>query len=114
MYVLVRSDIPAADQIVQVGHACLAAAWQFPPPPALCHLVVLSVPSQMALLSALDRLEANGIRYTLFVEPDDAMGATAACSAPIQGQARAVLRRYSLWRADNNAARPRGPPHNTA
>lgn len=98
-----------ADQVVQVGHACLEAAWRFPAPPVPCALVVLAVPSREALLDARDRLERLGIACALFVEPDDGMGPTALCSAPLPGPERRAFRRYPLWTL--GAASPaRAPP----
>lgn len=106
---LVRTDIPLADQVVQVGHACLEAAWRSGPPPEPCNLVVLALPSQAALQDALERLAAAGIAMVSFSEPDDDLGLTAACSAPISGRERAIFRRYRLWGAAVHAP-ARAPP----
>ena len=77
-----------------MGHACLEAGRRF------CyqdgtHLVVLAVPDCDRLLTALERLDRESIRYCLFDEPEDGMGFTAACmeSTP----ACRSLRRYPLW-----------------
>src|ERR1700752_695307 len=74
VYVLVRSDLPLADQIVQVGHACLEAGSRFPWPEGAPHLVVLSVRSQAQLRDAAREAQAMGIRCVVFDEPDDGMG----------------------------------------
>lgn len=96
---LVRTDLRLVDQVVQAGHACLAAAWQFQPPPTPCHLVVLGVPSPQALEQACQRLDQAGIAYTAFAEPDRELGRTAVCTTPITGRERTVFRRYPLWSA---------------
>jgi hypothetical protein len=108
--VLVRTDIPLADQIVQVGHACLEAGWQFAPPAVPCHLVVLAVLSEAHLHAAIAAAALAGIRCVVFHEPDDELGATAACSEPITGVARRVFRRLPLWSASAALEWARGPP----
>jgi hypothetical protein len=92
-YVVVRTGIPLADQVVQVGHACLQAGCQFEQPEDATHLVVLGVPTQMALYEVSMRCKQAGIQHLLFYEPDDAMGHTALCTEPIMGAARESLDR---------------------
>ncbi len=104
-----RTDIPLADQIVQVGHACLLAGTRFVPD-AGCHLVVLGVPGEARLLAAVAEAEMAGIRCVVFFEPDDDLGDTAACTAPVDVDARPLFRRYALWRARSAAPRERAPP----
>src|SRR5207249_7393259 len=92
--------IPLADQVVQVGHACLEAGGKFgSPPPASgpCHLVLLGVPTERHLREALARLEALGVRYVFFFEPDEGMGYTAACTEPVESAQRRFFRRFPLW-----------------
>lgn len=92
---LVRTDIPLADQVVQVGHACLEAGRRFVWQDGT-HMVVLAVPDLERLLRALERLDRAGTRYALFDEPDDQMGFTAACTEPVQ--TCPALKGYKLWR----------------
>lgn len=94
---LVRTDILLADQIVQVGHACLEAGHKFDQPKELCHLVLLAVPSETHLCFAVAWIEAAGVRCEVFHEPDDEMGYTAACTEPLAAQCRRPFRRFSLW-----------------
>jgi len=108
--VLVRADIPLADQIVQVGHACIEAGRRFAQPAEPCHLVLLSVASERHLRDAVARAELAGIRCTVFNEPDDDMGDTAACSEPVLAGDRRVFRRFPLWCAPAGAVWARGPP----
>jgi hypothetical protein len=100
-YVFVRADLPLADQVVQVGHACLEAGRRFEQPPTLGHVVVLSVPSQRELLSATARVRMAGIRCLVFSDPDLSIlrQETAACSEPVSADDRRVFRRFSMWRA---------------
>ena len=103
VYVFVRTDLPPADQIVQVGHVCLEAGTQFPLPPA-CRLVVLALPDQQALIAAQDYCRERGIRCLTFVEPDpvdagssEPMSLTALCTEPLNALKRRHLRRFPLW-----------------
>ena len=94
---LVRTDIPLADQIVQVGHACLEAGFKYPKPDEIINLVLLTVISEKQLFDSLGKLDATGINYALFYEPDDQMGYTAACTEPLTAAHRYEFRRLSLW-----------------
>jgi hypothetical protein len=106
----VRTDIPLADQIVQVGHACLEAGNRFEQPLNPCNLVVLSVPSERHLHEAVARIRFAGIECLVFYEPDEAMGYTAACTQPVRPNYRRVFKRFSLWGASSLPPEARGPP----
>jgi hypothetical protein len=95
----VRTDIPLADQIVQVGHACLEAGFKYLKPDEIVNLILLSVASEMQLLAYLTRLDTTEIKYILFHEPDDRMGYTAACTEPLTDIYRREFRGLSLWKS---------------
>ncbi|MBK9943394.1 MAG: hypothetical protein IPP13_17445 [Kouleothrix sp.] len=46
----------------------------------------------------------------MFTEPDDGLGATAACSEPVCGADRRCFRHLPLWQAPDVQARARSPP----
>ena len=94
---MVRTDIPIANQIVQVGHACLEAGNKFKQPQRPCHLVLLAVSSEQKLCDTAAHIALAGIQYKIFYEPDDNMGYTALCTEPILGDSKHVFRRYQLW-----------------
>ncbi len=94
-YVFVRTDIPLADQIVQVGHACLEAGNKFG---KSGYLIVLQVRSQDRLLEALEHVEQHDIKSVLFYEPDDEMGYTAFCTQTVVGEQRKYFKKYKLWK----------------
>ncbi len=102
--------MPLADQIVQVGHACLEAGRRFAQPAEPCHLVLLSVQSVRHLHDAVARAEEAGIRCVVFSEPDDDLSDTAACTEPVLAGGRRLFRRFPLWRSPDGDARARGPP----
>jgi hypothetical protein len=96
--VFVRTDIPLADQIVQVGHACFSAGLKCQISDEEVNLVLLSMDSEKQLLASLGALNAAGIKYVVFHEPDDEMGYTAACTEPLTGTYRREFHNYQLWR----------------
>lgn len=107
-----RTDIPLADQLVQVGHVCLEAGKQFVQPQQPCYLALIGVPSKEVLLDAVALVEAAGIRCAVFYEPDEGMGYTAVCTEPITGERRRLFKRFSLWTPPESCNKPslRGPP----
>jgi len=98
VYVLVRTDIPLADQIVQVGHACLEAGFKFQKPSEIVNLVVVGIESEIRLLATLERMSLRGIQFVLFHEPDGEMGFTAACTKPLTIAYRREFRNFPLWK----------------
>jgi hypothetical protein len=97
LFVAVRRDIPPADQMVQVAHAAFEAGQRWHADRETCHLILLSVPTQAALIDLAIRCEARGIGCVVFDEPDDHMGFTALCSEPLRDHRRRLFRRYPLW-----------------
>lgn len=107
IYVWVRTDIPLAQQLVQVGHACYDAGVvqghlvtldtsedTLPESPHMC---LLQVPSQDALKEVATHLMSSDIQFQAFFEPDNDMGFSAICTEPIKGDKRKALRGYKLW-----------------
>jgi hypothetical protein len=95
-YVLVRTDIPIQQQVIQVGHACITAGSRFGCPDCH-HLVLYGLPSRTELLNAAEALGGVGIRHASFYDPDDGLGWTALCTEPLRGVHRQIFRRYPLW-----------------
>jgi hypothetical protein len=97
--VIVRKDLPVAQQLVQAAHAAHESGLH------LCenksevnYLVALEVPNEDGLLAAHERLEDRGIQAILFREPDRNNEATALCTEPVWGNRRRIFSKYSLWR----------------
>lgn len=98
VYVLVRADIPFAQQAVQVGHAALEAGFRFEQPNKIANLILLSVPDEARLEAAARRLSLRGIAHHLFFEPDFGMGYSALATQPLLSKKdRQVLRKYPLF-----------------
>lgn len=93
-----RIDIPLADQMVQVGHACLEAGFKFRKPSEIVNLVVVGIESETHLLAILERMSLRGIQFVAFNEPDDQMGFTAACTQPLTVAYRREFRNFPLWK----------------
>ena len=72
LYVIVRRDLSLPHQAVQACHAVFEAALTFPPkPPQVTpNVVYCDVRDEQRLLKFARKLDKEGIRYTLFQEPD--------------------------------------------
>ena len=102
IYVVVRTDIPLADQIVQVGHACFEAGIKFGEPD--CHMVLLQTDNEHNLNKIIQKLTDYDIQSVVFYEPDsvsddttDPMGHTALCTEPLRGKYRMIFKDHLLW-----------------
>lgn len=89
--------------MVQVGHVCMQAGAAYDVPCG-CHLVLLAVADQQALLQTMDYCRQHAIRFVTFIEPDpiddtspEPMGLTALCTEPVSADKRKLFRRYRLW-----------------
>jgi hypothetical protein len=97
VYVLIRRDLSAPQQIVQACHACLEASRAFLTPEAEHpHLVVCGVRDERSLGRCLDRLRRAGVRFHAFFESDLDNQLTAAATEPLRGAQRRVFRAYHL------------------
>lgn len=94
---VVRTDLPRAQQLVQSIHAAYEAGIRFGDPNRTASVVVCQVPDEEALLLALERLDRREIRSYMFHEPDIGGQATALATEPITGPRRKILARYPLW-----------------
>lgn len=101
-YVLVRTDLPLATQMVQVCHACRIAGARFVMP-AYAHLVLLQVSNEAELDNAREHIRSRAIRCVSFNEPDGLLGSTAICTEPVGKMGRPVFNRYKLWKAPERA-----------
>ena len=102
IYVLVRKDLPLADQVVQVGHACYDAGHFWGKKGV--HLILLQVENEKELMKWVDSLNIVHIKHTTFYEPDPAeeindqpMGCTALCTEPLHGKRREIFADCVLW-----------------
>ncbi len=104
---LVRTDLPIADQMVQACHACLEAGNSFAQPKEPSFMALLAVRGEEELLQWRGRLTEMGIGSEIFYEPDPIvngdthpMGYTALTTEPIGccDPRRKVLRKLPLWK----------------
>jgi hypothetical protein len=96
-YVLVRKDLPLAQQLVQAVHAAHEAGIRFGDPERISSTVLCSVPDEPSLLQAKERLDSHGIKSSMFIEPDIGNKATALATEPLFGKARKVMSSFPLW-----------------
>jgi hypothetical protein len=82
VYGIVRTDIGAEAQTVQMAHAAICASTRFGIPEG--HILwITAVQDKDSLARAVHRAERAGVRMATFEEPDDDLGLTAACSEPV-------------------------------
>jgi len=94
-YCIVRADLSHAQQIVQSAHSCLEAGKQFEHADHT-HLVALKVKNEDRLLRAALELQAAGVKYACFFEPDGNVGYTAIATEMIVGDKRRIFEKYPL------------------
>lgn len=83
--------------MVQACHASLEAARAFLPSPyEHPFVIVCGVRDERRLGQCLRRLEAAGIRFRAFFEPDLGGQLTAAATEPVRGNQRRLFRRFQL------------------
>lgn len=96
-HVLVRQDLPLAQQAVQAVHAAMACVHEHGGLSPGTRLVLLSVPDRPALLDWSQRLGERGIAHSLFEEPDHGIGASALATPPAPLAQRRLFGRLPLW-----------------
>ena len=97
IYTFIRDDLPAAQKIVQLGHATWEAGLIFDKPDITASLVLLHASSEDDLISIAQRLEEKGIEFVMFFEPDIA-AYTAICTRPIYSKNdRSFFKRWDLY-----------------
>jgi len=101
-YVFIRTDLTAAQQIVQAAHATYEAGWKFEKPEHPLHLILFGVENEAELLKASERIGIHGVDHCMFYEPD-LPGYTAIATEPLYGAKREVMRKYNLYLPDEDA-----------
>jgi len=99
VYVLVRKDLPPAQQVVQSCHAVAEAARSFlSAEQEHPHIIVCQVRDEPTLRQSLDKLQTHGVRCHAFVEPDLGNELTALATEPVFDGTRRLFRRFPLLR----------------
>ena len=95
---LVRTDLPVQQQLVQAVHAAYEAGKHLAgEDPTIDSAVICSVRNEKELLKAEHRLGFDRIQTVLFREPDIGNEATALATEPLVPDRRKPLSRYQLW-----------------
>lgn len=85
--------------MVQAIHAAHDAGRFFcSPDDDVPSVVLCSCPDEVELLQTAAKLEARGIRFTLFREPDIDNQATALATEPLSGNVRKFFSKWKLWK----------------
>lgn len=96
--VVIRTDLPIAQQIVQACHASSMAGHRFVGWKDDTRMALLAARDLETLASAADKLRGAGIDFHEFFEPDHGIGISALASAPIPWKvASRTLRNLPLW-----------------
>lgn len=99
VYVLVREDLTWEQQAVQACHASLHAGYSEQEPSSPPNLVLLTVPSEQALLNASHLLDLKGVEYSIFNEPDGSMGYSALATKIVRSRTdRQIFSKFPLLR----------------
>lgn len=98
VYVFIRTDIPAEQQVVQSCHAVFHMAELYIPDRQTPNIIVIGVPHLTALNRVKTKLQANQIPHYAWTEPDFDMGETAIATVPLDSEQREVLKNYRVLR----------------
>jgi hypothetical protein len=102
--VIVREDLPQAQQVVQACHAVAEAVHAFGGlQPEHPHLVVCGVEDEPSLHRARDHLTRAGVRCRTFRDSDLDNQLTALASEPVRAHGRRPFRRFRLLRFPESA-----------
>lgn len=99
-YVLVRKDLPLAQQLVQAAHATYEAGAHYESFPSLSnhnYLILCEAPDEAFIWKAEHWLKRYGVACTVFREPDRDNEATALCTEPVSRNKRRIFSRWKLW-----------------
>lgn len=96
-HVLVRTDLPLAQQAVQAIHAAMACVGEHGGLTPDTRLVLLGVSGEGELIHWARRLDSQGVAYSLFEEPDHGIGPSALATRPGLLAERKGLGRLPLW-----------------
>lgn len=98
IYSFVRRDLSHAQMIVQHGHACYEAGKQFNDNVGISNLILLDCVDEEELLNIARKMDAKGIEYYMFYEPDIS-AYTSICTAPvISEQLRSFFGKWDLYK----------------
>jgi hypothetical protein len=97
-YVIVRTDMPVVNQIVQGGHALQDAAIELIPKGEKSgYNIWLQVADKEALVEAMEKLSYSGVPYVDYIERDYPKGLTAIATGLLWTQKdREAFKGYDL------------------
>lgn len=94
IYIFARTDLSAAQQIIQAAHAVQGLGLNTPRGHT-SHMVLIGAKDQNDLVDRALELDALNIDYHMFYEPD-VNEYTAIATHPLRGKERTPLRKFNL------------------
>ena len=97
---VIRTDLPLAQQLVQSCHATLELARSHAQPGEHPNLVLLAAKDAADLHSVAHSMADKNLPHATFTDSDLGDTITAVACGPISGQQRRVFRNRQLWQAE--------------
>ena len=103
-YVIVRTDIPLVQQLVQAAHATHYAGFRFQEPDKISYLILLQIENEYELFQAYRYIAMQGIKVAAFFEPDANLGLTAIATEPLYNKEdRSHFFKWEMWKPPTNS-----------
>jgi hypothetical protein len=97
VYVFVRQDIPAPQQVVHTAHAAWHAGQWFLDN-GIPNMIIIGVPHRDSLDDVQFKLVTNGVKHYCWRDPDSDEGMTAIATEPLDQERKQILKNYRLYR----------------
>lgn len=98
VYAIVRKDLSIPQQAVQAGHALIESIKTFKPTEEHPSVIICSVKNEKKLQDAISFLYDNGVKISVFKEPDIGNQMTALATEPLYGVNRKIMNKFQLMR----------------
>ena len=95
VYLFIRNDLSAPQQIVQTAHAVDELNKHCPSGSVVYHMVLFGVEGHDELQGISRWLEEKGVHHHMFFEPD-VMQHTSIATRALKGSERNIMRKFKL------------------
>lgn len=98
VYAIVRKDLSVPQQAVQAGHALIESTKTFNKINEHPSVIICSVKNEKKLQDAITFLYDNGVKISVFKEPDINNQMTALATEPLYGVNRKIMNKFQLMK----------------